>query len=299
MGNGARAAVVLAFAAASLAMGTPEHEGYRSQILRWRQEREAGLRADGGWLTVAGLFWLKEGPNAFGADRSNDLVLPPGAAPARAGVFELRQGKVSVRVEPGAGVTLDGKPVEAMELRSDTSGSPDVLSLGRLSLHLIDRGGRLGIRLKDRDSRMRHEFAGLKWFPVRESHRVAARFVAYDPPKRIPIANILGQVEDLPSPGYAVFQMEGREVRLEPVLEQPGATELFFIFRDRTSGTETYRAGRFLYADLPMEGKVVLDFNKAYSPPCAFTPYATCPLPPRQNDLPVRIEAGEKADRTH
>ena len=215
-------------------------------------------------------------------------------APARAGVFELRGGKTTVRMEPGVTATVDGNPVDARELRPDVPGPADVLKLGpRLTLHVIERGGRYGIRLKDRESALLKEFTGLRWFPVQEDYRVEARFVPYASPKKIAVPNILGQVEELPSPGYAAFTIGGREVRLDPVLEEPGAKELFFIFRDQTTGKETYPAGRFLYAPMPEDGRVTLDFNKAYSPPCAFTPYATCPLPPRQNRLPVRIEAGE------
>jgi len=267
---------------------------YRGEIEKWRQQREARLKAEDGWLAVAGLFWLDEGVNRFGSDPGNSIALPAGAAPPVAGAFELRQDKVSVRVDPGVTVTVAGKPVAVMELRSDDPGPPDVLKIGRLSLHLIARGGRYGIRMKDPESETRRSFAGLRWFPVRDDMRVDARFVPWPSPRTIPIPNVLGQVNDLPSPGYAEFTVAGRTLRLEPVIEEPGAQELFFIFRDETAGKETYPAGRFLYAPMPKDGTVVLDFNKAYSPPCAFTAYATCPLPPPQNRLPLRIEAGEK-----
>jgi uncharacterized protein len=164
-----------------------------------------------------------------------------------------------------------------------------VVTLGSLSLLVIRRGDRYGIRLKDRNSRLRKEFTGLRYFPVNESYRVSARFVA--DARKIPIPNILGQTEDTPSPGYVEFDLEGRKLRLTPVEESPN--ELFFIFRDLTSGRETYGSGRFLDAPVPKDGRVELDFNKAYNPPCAFTPYATCPLPPKQNRLPVPIAAGE------
>jgi hypothetical protein len=272
---------------------------YHAEIETWRQNREARLKAEDGWLAVAGLFWLDEGVNRFGSGPGNAIALPTGAAPAVAGAFELRQGQVSVRIEPGVTVTAAGKPVAAMELRSDDPGPPDVLKLGRLSLQVIARGGRYGIRMKDPESETRRAFAGLRWFPVRDDMRVDARFVPWPSPRTIPIPNVLGQVNDLPSPGYAEFTVAGRKVRLEPVIEEPGAQELFFIFRDQTAGKETYPAGRFLYAPMPKDGAVVLDFNKAYSPPCAFTAYATCPLPPPQNRLPVRIEAGEKDPHRH
>ncbi len=272
---------------------------YRAEIEGWRRQREARLEAEDGWLAVAGLFWLDEGLNRFGSGPGNSIALPSGAAPPVAGALELRQGKVSVRVEPGVTVTAAGKPVTAMELRSDDPGPPDVLKLGRLSLQVIARGGRYGIRMKDPESEARRTFAGLRWFPVRGDMRVDARFVPWPSPRTIPIPNVLGQVNDLPSPGYAEFNLAGRTLRLEPVIEEPGAQELFFIFRDQTAGKETYPSGRFLYAPMPKDGAVVLDFNKAYSPPCAFTAYATCPLPPPQNRLPVRIEAGEKDPHRH
>ncbi len=265
---------------------------YAAEIQAWREQREAALKADGGWLSVAGLFWLKEGENRFGSDSANDIVLPA-SAPARAGVFELRQGVTGFRLEPGVAGAMAGQLVAAGRLRPDTEGAPDVLSLGGLTLHVIERGGRLGIRLKDNDSARRKRFAGLRWFPVRESYRVEAKWVPYPTPVKLLIPNVLGQVEPLPSPGHAVFTLNGRRLRLDPVLEEEGAQELFFIFRDETAPNETYGAGRFLYSDMPKDGKIVLDFNKAYSPPCAFTDFATCPLPPRQNRLASRIEAGE------
>ncbi len=249
---------------------------YETSLAQWRRDREASLRAEGGWLSVAGLFWLHDGANHFGKDASNDIALPDG--PAHAGSFELHDGKVMVEMEGGR-----------RELHPD---SADVAQVGRLKLYAIKRADRYGIRLKDPASEYRREFHGLEYFPAREEYRVTAKFVAE--PRKIPILNVLGQTDQQECPGYAQFRLGGRELRLYPVLEEPGAKELFFIFRDQTAGKETYGAGRFLYSDLPRDGEVVLDFNKAYNPPCAFTPYATCPLPPPENRLPVRIEAGEK-----
>jgi uncharacterized protein (DUF1684 family) len=249
---------------------------YQSQIAEWRRARVARLKADGGWLTVAGLFWLHEGVNRYGKDASGDIALPDG--PALAGAFELHGGKVTVTVDRAT-----------RELAHD---SADVVKVGRLSLFVIKRGDRYGIRLKDPDSQYVHEFHGIEYFPATEPYRVTAKFVSE--PRKIPILNILGQTEDSECPGYAVFRLHGQEVRLYPIIEVPGDKQLFYIFRDLTTGKETYGAGRFLYSDLPKNGQVVLDFNKAYNPPCVFTPYATCPLPPKENHLPVRVEAGEK-----
>jgi hypothetical protein len=266
---------------------------YASTIEKWRQGREERLKSDEGWLTVAGLYWLREGENRFGTDAGADIVLPAGTAPGLVGSFLLKDGKISVRVEHGASVTSSGRQITTMDLKPDSGGKPDVLALGDLSMFVIERGGRFAIRLRDKNSPMRRDFTGLRWYPVQERYRVTAQFTEYDPPKPIAIPNILGMVEKMPSPGYATFTLNGKRLRLEPVIEDPGAKELFFIFKDATSGKTTYPAGRFLYADPPKGGKIHLDFNKAYNPPCAFTPYATCPLPPRQNVLAAAIEAGE------
>jgi uncharacterized protein (DUF1684 family) len=165
------------------------------------------------------------------------------------------------------------------------------VEIGPLTLYVLERGGRYAIRLRDRNSELRRKFTGLQYFPISERYRVQARFVAE--PRKMRIANVLGMTEEMPSPGYAVFKLNGRELRLYPVLETPDAKELFYIFSDQTTGKETYGGGRFFYSDMPKQGTVTLDFNKAYNPPCVFTPFATCPLPPKENRLPVRIEAGE------
>jgi uncharacterized protein (DUF1684 family) len=271
-----------------------EDAAYRTEVERWRTQREERLKADGGWLTVTGLFWLHDGANPFGSAPTNEIVLPA-SAPGRAGVFELRQGRITVRMQPAVAATVGGPPVASvLELKSDHDGTPDVVTMGRLTMHIIQRGQRFGVRLKDQDSAARQEFHGLDWFPVDESYRVNARFVPYAPPRPLAVPNILGEIEEMRSPGYVLFTLEGREIRLEPVLESAGAQELFFIFRDLTAGKETYPAGRFLYSSLPRDGSVLLDFNKAYNPPCAFTRFATCPLPPKGNKMEIRLTAGEK-----
>jgi len=247
-----------------------DDSAYRASLAKWRQERESALKADGGWLTVTGLFWLKDGDNRVAG-------VP--------GVFQFHGGKTVFRTDRGVAVTSAGKPVSSIEVNEN---SP--LDSGSLTFTVIERSGRYGVRLKDKNSKLRRDFHALRWFPAQESYRVQARFVPQM--KQLQIPNIIGSHFKMSSPGYVVFKLNGREMRLEPVIEE-GENELFFIFKDQTAGKETYPAGRFLYADLPRDGKVELDFNKAENPPCAFTPYATCPLPPRQNFLPVRIEAGE------
>jgi uncharacterized protein len=272
-----RQVIVVALTAVSLLAWT-----YAQDTERWRQQREAKLKADDGWLTVAGLFWLNEGENTAGSDPSSAIKLPRG--PARIGVFEFHGGKTGFRPTPGVNIPAQ------LELKGDTDGKPDLVQFGDFSMFVIHRGDRWAIRLKDKQSEFRKNFTGLHWYPVRDEYRVVAQWVAYPQPKKMAIPNILGETEQEPSPGYAVFQVHGHEYQLHPVAE---GDQLFFIFRDQTSGKETYPSGRFLYADLPAGGQVILDFNKAYNPPCAFTPYATCPLPPKENRLPVRIEAGE------
>jgi uncharacterized protein (DUF1684 family) len=276
------------------AAAPPAPADYASEIASWRADRETRLRAESGWLSLAGLVWLKQGSNTMGSAAGNDIVLPVGAAPARAGVIELRGKNVSVRLNRGVSAKVGGKSVRQARLRPDSADTPDVLSLGRLTLLVIERSGRLGVRVKDPQSPTRTGFKGLSWFPVDVSWRVQARFVPHAAPRTLELADVTGAVQKMASPGYVVFQHGGRELRLEPVLEEADAKELFFIFRDLTSGRDTYGAGRYLYSALPQGGTVTLDFNKAYSPPCAFTHFATCPLPPRQNRLPVRVEAGEK-----
>ncbi len=263
---------------------------YQTSIEQWRQQRETDLKADDGWLTVAGLIWLKEGANIAGSAASGDIVLPRG--PAKAGVFEFHDGKTMFHPAPGAAILVNGKPAQAAtELKADTEGKPDRVAFDGLTMFVIHRGNRYAIRMKDRASKFRKEFTGLHWFPVAPSYRVVAKFVAYQAPALIAVPNILGETEMEQSPGYVVFTLRGHEYRLDPVAED---NRLFFIFHDETSGKETYPPGRFLYSDLPKDGKVVLDFNQAYNPPCAFTPYATCPLPPKRNRLAVKIEAGER-----
>jgi uncharacterized protein (DUF1684 family) len=267
---------------------------YRAEVEAWRQRREQRLRADDGWLAVVGLFWLRQGQNTVGS-APDSAVLLPAPVPADAGTITLADGHATLVVTPGTEARVDGRPVTRLVLVPDTVPGHKEVQLGSVSLNLIDRQGKLGIRVKDMNSPRRKSFPGLQWYPIDEAARVQAHWVSYPTPKPIPITNVLGQVDDLSSPGYATFTWDGQEVTLHPVLDAPDSRTLFFIFRDKTSGKTTYGGGRFLYSSLPKAGTLELDFNKAYSPPCAFTDFATCPLPPPQNRLSVAIEAGEKA----
>jgi uncharacterized protein (DUF1684 family) len=273
---------------------------HSSEIDAWRAKRAERLKAEDGWLTLVALHWLKPGETRFGSDPGNELVLPAGT-PALAGKLVLEDaGRVRLVPEPGTALTVNGEAATAARtLADDTSEKPDTLQVGPVRLMAIKRGERIGIRAKDPRSAVRTGFKGLSYFPTDAAYRIEATWVPYDKPKEIEVPNVLGTVEKSPAPGVAKFTLAGREVSLEPILEDPEATSLFYIFKDATSGKETYGAGRFLYGPLPKDGKVVLDFNKAYSPPCAFTSFATCPLPPRQNRLAVRIEAGEKKPAGH
>lgn len=271
-----------------------EIEAHLAEVEAWRAERDAALRRPDGWLSLAGLFWLNEGDNTAGSMPTSDLVFPAERAPLELGVFHRRGNVVSFRPRAGAEVTIDGEPVSGETvLVPDTEGSPTVLEHGSLRFYAIIRGDQVGVRLKDAASPVLARFEGMDYFPVDAAWRVVARFEPYDPPKILRVPNIIGSVEELPSPGAAVFTVDGREVRLEPTRE---GDELFFVFGDATNGRETYGGGRFLYTDLPApDGTLVLDFNRAYNPPCVFTPYATCPLPTRENKLPIPIRAGERA----
>ena len=282
----------------------PVVSDHQKEIEAWRQARLTKLRSDEGWLVVAGLSWLEAGKNGgkngFGSAADNAVVLPAHSAPAHAGVLELAEGKVTLVPAPGVALQMGGRALAGrQELRSDEPGPADVVSLGDLRFFVIVRDGRIGVRLRDLRSPRRSEFPGLTYFPVRDEYRVNARFLPHDGakgPVTLKIANVLGKISDMSSPGKLVFTLAGQTLSLDAVQEAPTDTRLFVIFRDATAGHETYGAGRFLYSEgLPKEGHVVLDFNKAYNPPCALTPFATCPLPPAQNRLKVRIEAGEKA----
>jgi uncharacterized protein len=274
----------------AIALVASAETSYQTEVEQWRQQREQELKADNGWLTVSGLFWLKEGVNTAGSDASSVVVLPRG--PAKFGEFDFQRGQIIFRPASGLAVNVNGKPAAAAsKLKPDTEGNPDQVQLDGLTMFVIHRGDRYAIRLKDVASKFRKQFTGLHWFPVRQDYCVTAKFVAYDQPKLIAIPNVLGETSQMPSPGHVLFTLNGQSLRLDPVVEED---HLFFIFRDETSAKGTYPPGRFLDAELAKDGKVLLDFNKAYNPPCAFTPYATCPLPPKQNRLPVRIEAGEQ-----
>jgi uncharacterized protein len=272
------------------AISAAELSAYQKSVEEWRQKYEAKLRADDGWLTVSGLFWMHEGENRFGSAAGNDVVLPS-PVPLEAGRFDLHAGKITVHVNPGVPITMGGKPVQTAELRPDSK--TDRLVIGDLTFFVHESAGRYGIRLKDKNSQLRKDFLGLRWFPVDEAYRVNARFVPYQSPREVEIETILGDHDKTKLVGYVTFPLAGKEYRLDA--EQDDDTHgLFIVFRDLTSKKDTYPAARFLDTDIPGNGTVELDFNKAYNPPCAYNPYATCPLPTPGNRLPIELPVGEK-----
>ena len=273
-------------------------EAYKAEIAKWHEEREERLRQPGGWLTLVGLYWLDPGVNDLGADPMSDVVLPA-QAPSRVGSVTLADdGTMTLKVAPGVDATIDGEPVREAVLvpDADADGEPPTVALGTLRFYAIRRGDWHGLRVRDLESPALQAFQGVDTFPVDPEWRVEARFEPFDTPETMEIEDVTGNTQTMTSPGVLRFTLDGQDLSLQAVEESPD--ELFLIFADKTSGKETYGAGRYLYTDRPdADGKVVIDFNKAYNPPCAFTPYATCPLPPKQNRLPVRIEAGEKVYR--
>jgi hypothetical protein len=266
----------------------------RAEVAKWRAERLKALTGEDGWLTLAGLLWLSEGSNTFGRSSENALVLDHPALAGRAGTFEVAGARVRFVSSPGAQVTHAGQAVHELELASDAHGEPTELASGSLRFFVIERGGRLAVRVRDLDNPHRRNFRGLEYFPVDPAWALAARFEPYQPARHLKISNVLGMEVELLCPGAVVFQKDGRQWRLDTVLEDPAARELFIMFADETSGKETYGGGRFLYIPLPAGGRAQLDFNKAENPPCALNDFATCPLPPAQNRLGLRVDAGEE-----
>jgi len=264
-----------------------------AEVTIWRSERLDRLKAEGGWLSLVGLHWLKDGDNSIGSAKGSDVLIA--SAPAKLGTATLAGGEVTFTLEPGAiAVVGTSDRTKNAALRDDRSEQPTKVAFGTTSFYVIDRDGKKGLRVKDTEAATRKNFQGLDYFEIAQQWRVEAKWEAFDPPRTLDVPTVLGTVEKYKVPGKAVFERGGKTYEVQPVLETADAKQLFLIFADKTTGKETYGAGRFLYADMPANGKIVLDFNKAYNPPCAFTPYATCPLAPPENRLNVRIDAGEK-----
>jgi uncharacterized protein len=266
---------------------------YVQSFEKWKSEMTEDLKAN--WLSLAGLFWLKPGANTFGADASNAIVFPKG--PAHAGEFDLEGKDVTIKLLPDAHATIGGQPGLTAKLDPDTSRHPTRVDMGTLGFHVIVRGERVGIRVRDSDSPAVRNFKGMIFYPLDSDYRVTAKWVPSDGKTTVQVPNVLGDVSAEPVPGVAVFQLNGQELRLT-ALGGDAQTGFFFVFNDLTAkGADTYPGGRFLDTGPVENGTVVLDFNRAYNPPCAVTPYATCPLAPKENRLAVAIPAGEKFDK--
>jgi uncharacterized protein len=270
---------------------------HREEVERWRADRLARLQGPDGWLSIIGLWWLEEGANTVGADVRNRVILPAGKCPPHIGRIEVEAGRATAFLDPAAGVTCAGAPVTILELQDDAAGDPTVLRMGPLGFFVIRRDGRLAVRVRDAESSARRDFSGIEHYPVDARWRFEARFSAYVPPRSVPVPTVLGMEETYEMPGAIAFEVDGTPYRLDVFLEASDS-DLFVVFGDLSNRDETFGGGRYVYAKPPgRDGIVVVDFNRAYNPPCVFTPHATCPLPLPQNRLPLRIEAGEKRYR--
>jgi uncharacterized protein (DUF1684 family) len=286
-----RSILFLAIALGALSSAQSQTD-YAKEIEKWRSDRETNLKKETGWLTVAGLFWLKEGVNTVGAGEKFGVRLTDNFKKGKFGEIDFRNGEAALKMESGVEAQSNGKTISGtIDLVSDDNGKPTEVRTGTQTFFLIRREDRFGIRLKDSNSEARRNFKGLHWFPIEESYKVTAHLEAFPERKEVLVPNVLGGNFKMKSPGMLKFTLKGKGYSLQPVDEGDGT--LFIIFSDGSNRDETYKSGRFLYADKAVNGETVLDFNKAENPPCAFTAFATCPLPPPQNKLDVEIAAGE------
>ena len=269
----------------------PDADRANAAVQKWRAEHEAEYRRD--FVSIAGLEILKPGENTAGSAKTNDIVLPP-STPPTLGRFTLEGERVRFAPAPGVQVLLRDKPVTtAVEVRDDRTPDPDALVIGDVRLVVHVSGKSRSIRVRDPNGPLAREFVGFTWFPIDEKYRVIGRFIKDPQPQRFKVVNTYGDVDEYESEGVVEFTLQGQTLRLRPFTTRP--KRFYFVFRDASSGQETYETARFLYSDLRDEGTTVLDFNMAYNPPCAFNPYTTCPIPLPENRLPVKILAGEKA----
>ncbi len=281
-------------------MGRPPDSDHVAEVEAWRAERYRRLRQPMSWLTLVGLEWLRDGDNRVGTGPNVEVRLPSG--PPLAGRITLEDGRATATGEPGSGLTHDGQPVAGLELVSDLDApedpGPTLLELGSLRMCLVRRVDRFGLRIWDTDAPALRAFDGIAHYPVDPAWRVVARFQPAATGETFALPDVLGEVEDEPLPGTVVFGIDGTEHRIKAI--DAGEGRLWLVFGDATNGETTYGGGRFVYTDPPAaDGTVTVDFNRAYNPPCVFSPYATCPLPPAENVLPIRIEAGERWDEAH
>jgi len=274
--------------------GSPE---YIKEINDWHQKRIENLKKENGWLNLVGLFFLNEGENTFGSAKENDFVIDDNSLPERICTFILKDTLIEMISENGVDLKFNDSTVKRIILQNDLTGKPTIVSYGKYRWFIIKRGYKFALRVRNLDAPLLHEFKGIERFPVNDDWRIVTDFIPYNPPKEIEIPSIIGIPEKEISPGKVRFVIKGKTFELEAI---DSGDKLFFVFADETNRDETYGAGRFLYTDKPdSNNKVILDFNKAYNPPCAFTKYATCPLPTPENYLKIRVTAGEKKYGDH
>jgi len=269
-------------------------EAFLAAETQWRKARDQEMRSSESWLSIAGLFWLEPGENTSGTGVENMIVLPEGSAPERAGSVWLEDNIIRVTAAEASGLQLKDQVITDMILKTDKPGPPDILELQDLRIWIIERSGRYAFRLRDLKTPAFTDYTGLDYFPPNNKYQIKAKFIPFAEPKTVSLLTMVGIEADFVSPGYLAFSIDGLELRLDALLKSSGASKLFIIFADETSGEDTYGGGRYLDADFLDEQTVDLNFNRATNPPCAYTKHATCPLPPEQNILPLFIEAGEK-----
>ncbi len=266
------------------------NDDYQNTILKWRQEVDNNLRRENGWLALAGLFWLRRGINVIGSEAESDIHLP-GSAPARLGTFDFDGNNVTLNVEADVPVEVNGVESTTALLDADQEDVPSFITFQQMRMVVVRRSKGVGIRVWDNAREERRTFPNREWYPVKEQFRLPATFTRYETPKVVKMPDILGAILDEPMQGFVSFALNGRKHEL--IVEELPDRRLFIQFMDRTNHDRTYPSGRYHYTDAHEDGKVFVDFNKAYSPPCAFTEYATCTFPPQENHLDVAVEAGE------
>jgi uncharacterized protein len=267
---------------------------YQQTITAWQKEKNETIRGENGWLALTGLFWLKLGKNHFGSDPKSDIQLPE-RTPANVGYFEYNGKSVSLRTEPGQKVKVNDKLTDAAILEPDISDNPSYITLQGIRLVIIQRGNRIGVRMWDNQREERRSFPPRTWYDIDEKFRIPATYTPYENPKMAYFPDVAGEKSEFPVEGYLSFDFNGNHYQLDINKEDDGT--LFVRFLDLTSKDETYPTGRYLVADAPADGGIFMDFNKAYSPPCAFTEFATCVFAPEQNHLDFRVTAGETYKR--
>lgn len=275
-------------------------DAYKKEIEDWKAKRLTRLTREDGWLTLCGLSWLKQGENPIGSDSSNTVVLPAGKAPAHAGSIWVDSGKIRLEAKPEAGMKYKDSAITSMALLSDEAPEPTIIKLGTLSFYVIKRGDQLGVRIKDKENPARVNFKGLDYFPVDPKWKIEATYKPYTPPKIVDVLSQVNTIEKDSCPGAVEFDVNGQTQRLDVFVEAGSEDQFWIMFEDATSGKETYANGRQLYTPVQdSTGKVIIDFNKALNWPCVFTDFATCPIPPKQNRMAIRVEAGEKMYKGH